>query len=74
MNAYNACTTTQSRLSNHGPLRKGTTIEQARDVMFAYTAPELYEILVMHQHWPIDHYADFIYRGLLAELLDELDQ
>ena len=58
-----------SQLTNHGPLRGGMSIEQARDVMFAYTAPELYEILVTHQQWPIEHYADFIYRGLVAELL-----
>jgi AcrR family transcriptional regulator len=59
-----------SQLANHGPLRNKMSTEQARDVMFAYTAPELYEILVTHQRWPIDHYADFIYRGLVAELLD----
>src|SRR6478736_1558147 len=60
-----------SQLTNHGPLRGGMSTGQARDVMFAYTAPELYEILVTHQQWPIDHYADFIYRGLVAELLHD---
>jgi AcrR family transcriptional regulator len=60
-----------SQLTNHGPLRDGMSTGQARDVMFAYTAPELYEILVTHQQWPIDHYADFVYRGLVAELLDD---
>lgn len=60
-----------SRLSNHGPLRDGMTIAQARDVMFTYTAPELYEILVSHRQWPVDRYADFIYRGLVAELLHD---
>jgi AcrR family transcriptional regulator len=60
-----------SQLTNHGPLRGGMSTGQARDVMFAYTAPELYEILVTHQQWPIDHYTDFIYRGLVAELLHD---
>ena len=60
-----------SRLASHGPLRDGMSTARARDVMFAYTAPELYEILVTLQRWPIDHYADFIYRGLVAELLDD---
>jgi AcrR family transcriptional regulator len=60
-----------SQLANRGPLRDGMSTENARDVMFAYTAPELYEILVTHQQWPIDHYADFIYRGLAAELLHD---
>jgi AcrR family transcriptional regulator len=62
------------RLTRLGPLRTGMSIEQARDVMFTFTAPELYEILVMHQRWTLDHYADFIFRGLLAELLDEPGQ
>ncbi len=39
------------RLARLGPLRTGMSIEQARDVMFTFTAPELYEILVMHQQW-----------------------
>jgi AcrR family transcriptional regulator len=60
-----------TRLARHGPLRTGMCIEQARDVLFAYTAPELYEILVLHRRWTLDRYADFICRGLRAELLDE---
>ena len=46
------------------------TTEQARDVMFTFTAPELFEILVTRQHWTLDQYGDFVYRGLAAELLD----
>ena len=60
-----------SRLAERGELRPGVTVEQARDIMVAYTAPELYEILVIRQHWPIARYTDFIYRGLAAELLDD---
>ena len=60
-----------SQLAGHGPLRDGMSTVKARDVMFAYTAPELYEILVTHQQWPIDNYADFVYRGLVAELVDD---
>src|SRR6478736_10401925 len=51
-----------SRLIKAGPLRAAITLERARDVMFTYTAPEIYEILVLHQQWSMDHYADFIYR------------
>ena len=38
--------------------------------MIAYTAPELYEILVTRQSWTIDQYTGFIYGGLVSELLD----
>jgi AcrR family transcriptional regulator len=58
------------RLADRGCLRTGMTTEQARDVMFTFTAPELFEILVTRQHWTLDQYGDFVYRGLAAELLD----
>jgi AcrR family transcriptional regulator len=55
-------------LLRHGHLRDGTA-QRAADVMFAYTAPDLYEILVLTQHWNLDEYGAFIARGLKAELL-----
>jgi hypothetical protein len=41
--------------------------------MVAFTAPDFYDILVTRQKWTIDQYADFIYRGLVAELLPTPD-
>ena len=37
--------------------------------MFTYTAPELYEVLVLHRGWTLTQYGDFLYRGMAAELL-----
>lgn len=59
-----------SGLAEKGPLRAGVSIDYVRDVLLAYTAPELYELLVLHQHWTVTQYGDFIHRGLVAELLD----
>lgn len=59
-----------SRLAERGDLRMGLTIDRAAEVMFTYTAPELYEILVLRQGWPLLDYENFVYRGLVAELLD----
>jgi len=61
------------RLNDRGQLRHGVTTDQARDVMFAFTAPDFYDILVTRQGWSIDQYGDFIYRGLVAELLPTPD-
>ncbi len=36
-----------------GHLRQGCTLEEARDVLWAYTSPELYERLVLRQGWPL---------------------
>ena len=57
------------RLSARGPLRHGLTLEKAGEIMFAYTSPELYEILVIKQRWSREQYGDFLERGLAAELL-----
>ncbi len=61
------------RLGDRGQLRQGMTTEQARDVMVAFTSPDFYDILVTRQKWTIDQYADFVYRGLVAELLSTPD-
>jgi AcrR family transcriptional regulator len=57
------------RLAATGGLRTGVTVDQARDVMVAFTAPELYEILVVQRGWTLSAYSDFVYRGLRVELL-----
>ncbi len=57
------------RLARLCRLRPGLTQRQARDVMLAYTAPEVYELLVLRQGWAVGRYAEFVFRGLAAELL-----
>lgn len=50
-------------------LREGVTVEQARDVLVAYTSPELFETLVLQQRWSPEEFADFQRRGIEAQLL-----
>jgi AcrR family transcriptional regulator len=52
-------------------LRSGLTVAQARDILFALTAPGLYEVLVMRQGWSAQAYGRFIERSLAAHLLDD---
>jgi AcrR family transcriptional regulator len=56
-------------LHERGDLREGITLEQARDVMWAFSSPELYELLVLRRGWPLERYGDFVARGLIAALL-----
>lgn len=58
------------RLAVRGGLRPGLADNRVRDVLFAYTAPELYELLVLQRGWSPTEFGDFIYRGLVAELLE----
>jgi hypothetical protein len=50
-------------------LRPGLSVGEARDVLFTLSSPELYELLVIRQGWSLAAYADFLRRGIVAELL-----
>jgi len=52
-----------------GRTRKGVTRDKARDVLFTYTTPEIYESLVLRQGWSLDDFAEFIREGITAALL-----
>jgi AcrR family transcriptional regulator len=50
-------------------LRDGLTVQHSAEIMWAYTSPELYEMLVLARGWPLQHYGDFIADALIAALL-----
>jgi AcrR family transcriptional regulator len=56
-------------LFERGDFREGITLEHARDVLWAYSSPELYELLVLRQSWPLELYGRFVAEGMIAALL-----
>ena len=56
-------------LRDRGYLRVDVTEPEARDVMWAYTDPALYELLVLRQGWPLERFRDFLGQALTAGLL-----
>ncbi|MEV4317069.1 helix-turn-helix domain-containing protein [Actinocrispum sp. NPDC049592] len=56
-------------LHDRGQLRPDVDIAQAGDVMWAYTDPGLYELLVLRQSWPLDRFRGFLATALAAALL-----
>jgi AcrR family transcriptional regulator len=56
-------------LHGRGYLRADVTEAEARDVMWAYTDPALYDLLVLRQGWPIPRFRDFLGDALTAGLL-----
>ena len=56
-------------LYERGELREGVSLAQARDVMLVYSSPELYELLVLRQAWPLERYGRFVAQGMIAALL-----
>ena len=58
-------------LAAGGHLRPGVNAEQARDVLWTYSSPELYQLLVVERGWATDRYATFIATGAAASLLPD---
>lgn len=56
-------------LFERGDFRHGITLDHARDVLWAYCAPELFELLVVRRSWALDDYGRFIAQGMIAALL-----
>lgn len=56
-------------LARAGHLREGVTVKQAGEVMWTYSSPELYELLVVRRRWSITRYAAFIADAMVAALL-----
>ena len=56
-------------LFERGDFRDGVTLQYARDVLWTYSSPELYELLVVRQRWPLERYGQFVAEGMIAALL-----
>jgi AcrR family transcriptional regulator len=57
------------RLHRAGHLRPGMTVARAADVLWTYSAPELYELLVLRRGWPLRRYGRFIADAMIDALL-----
>ena len=57
------------QLIGRGLLRPGMSPEEAADIMFACTTPELFETLVLKRGWSAEQYGRFIASTLAANLL-----
>jgi AcrR family transcriptional regulator len=59
------------RLHRAGHLRPGITVRAAADVLWTYSAPELYELLVLRRGMPLRRYGRFVADAMVAALLPE---
>ena len=57
-------------LRRRGLLRPGVSVREARDILWTYSSPDLYELLVNRQGWPIERYSRFVIGGMAATLLE----
>jgi AcrR family transcriptional regulator len=56
-------------LANANHLRENLTIEVAGEIMWTYSSPELYELLVLTRGWPLERYGAFIADAMITHLL-----
>jgi AcrR family transcriptional regulator len=56
-------------LAEGGHLRAGLSLEHAAQVLWTYSSPELYELLVTTRGWNLQQYADFIAQAMIGALL-----
>lgn len=61
-------TTVAKRLRELGALPANTSIETAADLLWLYTAPEIYRMLVIEQHWSAERYRAW-FRSVVASIL-----
>jgi AcrR family transcriptional regulator len=57
------------RLRDGGHLRAGITPAQATDVLWTYSAPELYELLVLRRGWSPKRFGAFVANAMIDALL-----
>lgn len=57
------------RLAAAGHLPDHLTVRQAADVLWTYSSPQVYRLLVERSGWTLQQYAGFIADGLAAQLL-----
>jgi len=58
-----------TNLSAGGHLRAGVSEEEAQDVLWTYTSPELYQLMVLIRGWSGPRYRDWVVRSLVDALL-----
>jgi AcrR family transcriptional regulator len=60
-----------SRLAAHGHLRPGLSPDVAADILWTYSSPELFGLLVLGRGWPPDRFGRFVGDALIGALLPE---
>lgn len=68
-NRLDRMTHNAASLTAAGHLRPDLPVERAGEILWTYSSPELYELLVLTRGWPLADYGAFIADALIAALL-----
>jgi AcrR family transcriptional regulator len=56
-------------LARAGHLRPDLTVERAGEILWTYSSPQLYELLVLIRGWPLERYGSFLADAMIAAIL-----
>jgi AcrR family transcriptional regulator len=56
-------------LHDRRQLQPGIALREARDILWTYSSPELFELLVVKRAWSIQRFGDFVADQLISALL-----
>lgn len=56
-------------LAEASHLREDITVERAGEIMWTYSSPQLYEMLVLRREWSLEAYGTFLADAMIAALL-----
>jgi AcrR family transcriptional regulator len=65
----NGMTMLGRHLIHSGQLRAGIELAEVRDVLWTYTAVELYELLVLKRGWSVDCYPEWLGQAIIGALI-----
>jgi AcrR family transcriptional regulator len=65
----NGMTMLGQHLAQSGQLSDRIDFTEVRDVLWTYTAVELYELLVLERGWSVDRYAEWLGQAMIAALV-----
>jgi AcrR family transcriptional regulator len=65
----NGMTMLGRHLLESGQLSDGLDFAEVRDVLWTYTAVELYELLVLERGWSVERYADWLGQAIISALM-----
>ena len=57
------------QLAAEGALRPGVTAEEAGDVFWSFTSPEMYDLFVTRRGWTPERFGDWVGEAFVAALL-----
>lgn len=61
-------------LADAGHLHHDLTVESAGEILWTYSSPQLYELLVLRRGWSLRRYSDFLVDAMIAALLPPGDK